>query len=668
MTTLLARVPTGQDPRTPPAAPESGWRDSGGDACPDGICAHCGQPAPQGERFCCTGCAGAYALIHELGLQRYYQGRDPGQVPAPVLPTGEDGTGGDAVGDLRQFATRQPDGTWGLTLLVDGVHCAACIWLIETALKRDPAVTQARVNLTARRLTLRWTGEPADGTRLAQLVTRLGYRVVPYDNARAQRSVDEEGRRLLRALAVAGFAAGNIMLLSVAVWAGLGQGGDGMGSATRDLFHWLSALIALPAILYAGQPFFRPAWAALRHGRTTMDVPISIGVTLASAMSLWETIVSGEHAFFDSATMLLFFLLIGRYLDHQARGKARSAAELLIGFMRQSVSRLEADGSISRVPADRVTAGDRVLVAAGENIAVDGRILEGRSAIDRSLIDGESLPADVGPGDDVLAGMVNLTGPLTVTVGATGDGTFLAGIARLMDAAEQGRARLVMLADRVARFYAPSVHSLALLTFIGWWLAGPWEPALLNAVAVLIITCPCALGLAVPVVQVVASGRLMRSGVLLKSATALERLETVDTVVFDKTGTLTLGQLELVPSPALDPATLTLAATLAAAHVSMAPATAADISQTAADLVFQGKSLEAVTTALDMAKSSGIVVRQNIVMAILYNVFAVPLAMAGLVTPLIAALAMSSSSLLVVGNALRLSRRKADASRRDARG
>ncbi len=772
------------------------------------ICAHCSAPvvAHENGAFCCAGCAAAFAFIRELGLGRYYAGRtldSATRLPRPPEEPSE---------DAAILALPAEDGTVSLSLLVDGLHCAACVWLIEQALQRDPAVITARVNLTSRRLTMRWRGGVDDAVPLVRLVQRLGYRIVPLDPAGADNASEEE-RALLRALAVAGFASANVMLLSVAIWAGFpGE----MGPATRDLLHWISALIALPALVYAGRPFFRSAAAALRARRTNMDVPIAIGVTLASAMSLWETTRSGPHAYFESVVMLLFFLLIGRYLDRRARGRVRSTAEHLMRFAASPATVRAADGTTERRPIATLKAGEIVLVAAGERVPVDGRVTEGRSTVDKSLIDGETLPVPVSSGSELLAGMLNLAGPLDIAVTAVGERTFLAEIIRLMEAAECGRARLVVLADRVARRYAPAVHLMALATFIGWTIVGPWQTALLNAVAVLIITCPCALGLAVPVVQVVASNRLFRRGILLKSATALERLAEVDTVVFDKTGTLTLGRPELRPGPEIDRAALEAAAALAArsrhplsralcraapdvpaadgveehpgeglsrltaegevrlgsrrwcgidatvadegsnselwfarpgyppvrfcfsdalrpdaaaavkrlksagkkilllsgdraepvsvvaaaleiaawssgvtpsekcrtldrlratgarvlmvgdglndgpalaaAHVSMSPATAADLCQTAADIVFQGLSLEAVPEVLDVARRSGRLVRQNLCLALGYNLAAVPLAMAGLVTPLIAAAAMSASSILVVANALRLGR------------
>jgi Cu2+-exporting ATPase len=587
-----------------------------------------------------------------------------------------------------------------------------------------------------------------------------------------------------------------------------------MGPATRTLLHWFSALIALPAIAYSIRPFAKSAWAALSHRRTNMDVPITVGVLLTAGISLFSTITHGEHAYFDSAVSLLFFLLLGRYLDRRARGQARSAAQRLLALGAQAVTVITASGDRRLLPVREVVPGMMLLVAAGERIAVDGRVREGSSELDMSLVTGETLPAKVEPGERVFAGTVNLAAPLRVEVAEVGEDTLLAGIVRLLEAAEQRRARYVSLAERIARAYTPVVHLAALLTFLGWVLlvGAGWQPALLIAASVLIITCPCALGLAVPAVQVVASGRLMRRGILLKSATALERLAEADYVVFDKTGTLTLGRPELVDAAAIEPRALALAASLAAnsrhplaralcravpegaaatgveerpglglrlgtkagevrlgsrrwcgvednragegpeiwltepgrpplrlgfvdqlrpdaidtvaalraqglavellsgdregtvkqvaetlgitkwraamtpaekterletlaregkrvlmvgdglndapglaaAFVSLSPSTAADITQTSADAIFQGVKLGAVTELLTVARRCRALVRQNFLLALGYNLLAVPLAILGFVTPLVAAIAMSSSSLIVTGNALRL--------------
>lgn len=683
---------------------------------------------------------------------------------------------------------------------VPGMRCAGCIAKLENGLALAPGIVAARVNFTAKSVTLTHLPE----TALPQLrgaIERLGFEAQPIGEALAS---DSDSKALLKALAVAGFAAMNIMLLSVSVWSGAVGG-------TRDLFHWLSAAIALPTVIYSGRPFFASAWRALRHGGTNMDVPISIGVILASALSLFETLMHGAHAYFDGAVMLLFFLLAGRWLDSVMRDRARDGVSALLKHSAPGALLIEPDGTTRWCVAAALAPGQQMLVAAGERLAADGEIVSGKSALDLSLLTGESAPLHVGIGSRVLAGTLNLEAPLTVRVTAVGEDRAIADIARLMEDAAQAKSRYVRIADRAARYYAPAVHSIALLSFAGWMLAGAgWHASLLIAVAVLIITCPCALGLAVPAAQIVAAGALMRAGVLIKDGSALERLAEADCVRFDKTGTLTLGRPVPVNLEALDgdargvalalarasrhplsealrhaleqaevtaatldeisetpgfgvsaiyagqnvslgrpsapvegsalatalmigaappqlirfddalrhdapqviaaiarlglssaiisgdrgaavapvAAQLGLAATtdmsphdkiaaiealqaqgahvlmigdglndgpaLAAGHVSMAPASASDAGQAAADAVFMGEGLMPIVTAIRVARATQAVVRQNMLLAVGYNLIAVPLAVLGLVTPLIAALAMSGSSLIVVANALRL--------------
>lgn len=767
-------------------------------------CLHCGLEVQESAGFCCSGCEAAYELIKGMGLEQYYRRRDFSAAVRPLRP--EDDA---AAVDYSAHVIEEADGRKRLHLMVEGMQCAACVWLIESVLARQPGVVSARLNMSTRRLVLKWRADETEAGTLISAVTILGYRLVPYDPALLNSEDKRREKELLRAMAVAGFAAGNVMLLSISVWAGHAEG---MGPATRGLLHWLSALIALPAIAYAGTPFFRSGLAALRTSRLNMDVPISIGVILASAMSLHETIVGGEHAYFDSAVSLLFFLLVGRYLEHRARGRARSAAEHLLALGAVAVTVLKPSGERVIMPPSQVVKGMTVLVAAGERIGVDGTVIAGDSEADLSLISGESMPTAVHPGDRVFAGSLNLSHPLTVRGEAAGADTLLAEIVRIMEAAERGRSRYVALADRIAGHYAPVVHGLALTTFLGWLVMGgaDWRQAMINAIAVLIITCPCALGLVAPVVNVIASGRLFRCGVLIKSGTALERLAEIDTVAFDKTGTLTTGRLELKKGELADNEALILAASLAgasrhplaraliraapttkpyegvkeipgcglelgeirlgsrswcgvgedqsadpelwltrpkaapvrfvfedclradaarvvaelknmgyrvalisgdrrsavastaaaldiedrqaamkpqdkcrrldklaaegrrvlmvgdglndapalaSAYASLSPSTAMDVSQTAADAVFQGDLLGPVAETLRVAVRARKLVRQNLALAFLYNAITVPLAVAGLVTPLLAAIAMSASSVMVIANALRLNER-----------
>ena len=770
------------------------------------LCRHCGEPlgADATGSFCSEECGKAFALIEEAGLTAFYDRLVLDPAMRPLRPEAR------PARDLALNVKSAGDGTASLDLMVDGLHCAACGWLIEIMLSRHPAVVTARVNYSTRRLRLTWHGGPEGGAKLVERIEALGFRLTPFDPARLDATLGKEMRELLRCLAVAGFAAANVMLLSVSVWAGHASS---MGPATRDLMHWLSALIALPAIFYSGRPFFRSAWQAVGNGYTNMDVPISIGVLAAAGMSLSETLRQGPYAYFDSALTLLFFLLIGRVLDLRARGRTREAAAHLLSLGVAGATRLADDGRAETVALSALHPGDRILVAAGERIGADGTVTTGRSDLDTSLLTGESLPAAIEPGSAVFAGQVNLSAPLTVTVTAAGGDTLLAEIVRMMEAAESGQTHYRRLADRLIPYYTPFVHVAALGTYLYWWaIAGViWQIALLRAVSVLIITCPCALGLAIPAVQVAASGRLFRRGILLKSATALEQLAEIDRVVFDKTGTLTLGNPELKDDPDRDEEMLRLAAgiartsrhplaravaaarpdvpafpnveeipgrglavasirlgsrvwagllddastepelwlslpgrprlrfaftetvrpdavetvtwlreagykvsllsgdrsvvvaamaarcgiadwqagfdplakvcwvsaakavsdrvlmvgdglndapALAAADVSMSPSSAADIAQTTADAVFQGTSLSAVREILWVAKKARSVIRENLAFAILYNLAAVPLAVIGLVTPPMAAALMSSSSLVVVLNALRLGGRR----------
>lgn len=700
-----------------------------------------------------------------------------------------------------------------VTLIVENMRCGSCMTAVEKALRTTPGVASARANLSAKRVAAHYDATTTDPEHLVAALDRAGFRA-----AEATYTPDEMARThasdLLRRLGVAGFAAANVMLLSVSVWAGLASD---MDRSAATLFHWLSALIALPAIVYSGQPFFRSALGALRAGRLNMDVPISLGIALASAMSLFQTMRGGYQVYFDAAIMLTFFLLIGRFLDENVRVRAKSAAENLLGLKALAATVIGDDGQPRRVPARALQPGMRVLVAAGERIPVDGRIVSGTSEIDESLITGETVPR-LGASDAMVhAGTVNITTPIEVEATATDDGTLIAEIARLMQSAEQGRGRYVRLADRAARIYAPAVHVLGAATFIGWMLAGAgWEPALTCAIAVLIITCPCALALAVPAVQVAATGRLFAKGVIVKAPDALERLAETDTIVLDKTGTLTLGEPHLIGSESVDRTILCQAAALAthsrhpysraivqaararglkpgwsvnireiagcglagespqgeerlgsaewvgadqeaadpaatlwyrrgtdapvafhfedaprpdareviaslrqagyavelvsgdratavaaaakaagidtwrakvrpdgkiarlaelnaeghttlmvgdglndapalaAGHASLSPSSAADISQTAADAIFQGERLGPILETLAVAQRTRAMSLQNFAIALGYNALFVPLAVAGYVTPLIAALAMSASSIAVTGNALRL--------------
>jgi Cu2+-exporting ATPase len=684
-------------------------------------------------------------------------------------------------------------------LAVPGMHCAGCMGKVERALGAVPGVVAARANLTARTIAVDHSAA-AEIPALVAALAGAGFAAEPREDVLEPPSTSRE---LLAPLAVAAFACMNVMLLSVSVW----SGADG---STRDLFHWFSAAIGVPAILYAGQPFFRSAWGALKRGRTNMDVPISIGVSLATGLSCYETLTGGKEAWFDGTLMLLLFLLAGRALDAMMRDRARAGVAALLRQAASGAMVVGPDGALHWTAAAALVPGMMMRVAAGERLAADGALAQGTSRFDQSLLTGETAPVPAAPGQPVLAGMLNLDAPVDVIVTAAGQGTALAAIAEAMEAAGQAKSAFVRIADRASRLYAPAVHTLAALSFAGWLIAGAsFHQALVVGIAVLIITCPCALGLAVPVAQVVAAGALLRQGIMVKDGSAIERLARVDRVLLDKTGTLTMGRpvpdaavLEALGEeeaavalalashsrhPLSQALALALAArgvraaaieqvhetagrgvnamwrglavslgrpsqsggtaaalaigagpvrvigfadrlrpdaksalaefkalgveasilsgdtaaavavtaretgltgqaaalpvdkleairrlqdagrrvlmvgdgindgpALAAADASIAPGSASDVGRQMADFVFTGDSLLALPRALRASRRTMRVVRENFAAAILYNAFAVPLAMAGLITPLMAAIAMATSSLIVVGNSLRL--------------
>ena len=420
------------------------------------------------------------------------------------------------------------DGDAGLKFSVPTIHCAACIGTIERGLYGVMGVHSARVNLSLKRLTVTGTATPQ---HVRDALTALGYEAYPLDVEALNTARDKVGRGLLLRMAVAGFAMMNVMLLSVAVW-------SGATDATRDLFHLISAMIAFPVVAYSAQPFFQSAWSALRVGRLNMDVPISLAIILAAGMSLFETLNSGAHAYFDAALSLTFFLLIGRFMDHRTRSAARSAAKELTALEVPNARRINGQ-NIETVAVASLHVGDHISVATGARVPVDGILVSDAALMDRSFLTGESIAVDLPQNGVLQAGEINVGAPLTLRATAVGEDTTLRRMASMVETAENSRNSYTALADKAAQAYAPLVHLLALLAFVGWaYAAGDIRHALNIAIAVLIITCPCALGLAVPAVSTAAISRLFEMGYLVKHATALERLAETTCVVFDKTGTL----------------------------------------------------------------------------------------------------------------------------------
>lgn len=712
--------------------------------------------------------------------------------------------------DLSHFIRRTDAGDATMDFAIDGADCAACIDDIESSARDVPGVVSARLNVGSRRLSVAWRDEACDAQSVLESLAARGFRAHPFELHRLEAEDVRQTRWLLRCLGVAGFAMMNVMLLSLAVW--FGAVSD-IGPETRDFFHWLSALLVMPAAAYAGQPFFRSALAALRARKLNMDVPISLGVILAIGMSLYETLNHAEHAYFDSAIMLLVFLLAGRALDQMMRVRMRTAAANMAALKGDLAHRLGPGGEIVTIPVAALRAGDCVMVRPGDRVPGDALVLSGASCVDESAITGETLPREICPGAKAWAGSLNGQGALTLRVTAAGESSLIDDVRRLVEQASEVKSRYRRLADRASAIYAPLVHLTALCTLAFWLLAGAGAHfAIVTAIAVLIVTCPCALALAVPAVQVVATGGLFRAGVYLNASDAIERFAEIDHVVFDKTGTLTLPAPRVANAHEIPADLLALAArlalssrhplavaiaraggadtpfadasetagagvsalvggvearlggaafcamadeaprgadvslmrlrvggrtatfeirqalradacqviadlrarnigvsilsgdrpdavapvaqalgvsdwrggvkpdekiafinqlsragrrvlmvgdglndapALAGAHASMSPIDAVDMARAGADAMFLGDRLAPIVLALDLSRKARALMRQNLWLAVVYNAVAVPLAVAGFVTPLIAALAMSGSSILVTLNALR---------------
>ncbi len=771
-------------------------------------CLHCGEDTKKiTEDFCCLGCCAAYKIINKLGFENYYKLRQQDFLAGKIKPQAIENP------DITEFVLSEPDGTNSVSLMVQGMHCAACVWLIESILKKQPDVSNARINLAKKTLFLRWQGDVKTGNELVQLIHNIGYKLLPFDEEILNSTEKKYSDSIVRALAVAGFGAGNIMLFSLSLWF---SDMVEMGAATRNMLHFFSSLIALPVVIFSARPFFKSAWNSIKQGYPNMDLAISIAIFLACVVSLLETFRSANHVYFDSAVMLVFFLLIGRYLDLKARKKAFAVATEFT-LLAASFGRVEEGAKIRVLPSKQLCEGMVLLVAAGEKIAADGIVIEGSSEIDTSLITGESLPRAILQYEEVFAGTINLLNPLKIKITKSPHNSLLADIIRLSEQAESKKSRYIRMADYLSRYYTPLVHLLALATFF-LWLKNGWEIALMNATAVLIITCPCALALAVPIVQTIAISNFIKKGILLKSGEALEKLCQTEIIVFDKTGSLTIGAPVLQEcrilkgsDPSLIAASLAknsrhpLAQAIAAhysgeflqlevkenqgfgleaqlsgtvlrlgrkefcgiesefkneenlltcfakfgedeavflfsdeiksdakqvierlrslnktiillsgdsknavmqvaqkleidefyfeqtpiskmqfleklksqnkkfimvgdglndapalslAHVSVSFSRASDIAQNIADIVIQGQKLMPIIDLIESSKKAMFLMKQNLVIALIYNLIAVPYAISGHVVPLIAALAMSTSSLLVLFNSLRMNSKK----------
>ena len=805
-------------------------------------CYHCGLSIPAGldlaveiggqrRQMCCAGCQAVAQAIVANGLADYYRHRDAmPESPREALPQ----IVADFVlfdhPDVQRNFVRRAEGAAGeheqeAALILEGITCAACVWLNESHVRRQPGVTSIDINYTTRRARVRWDERVTKLSAILEAIAAIGYRAHPYDVGRSEELAQKERKAALWRLFVAGFGMMQVMMYAVPVYLADGD----MTPDIEQLMRWASLILTVPVILYSAAPFFVSAWRDLKLHRVGMDVPVALGVGAAFAASVWATLIAAGEVYFDSVTMFVFFLLSGRYLEMMARQKAARSVETLARAIPAFATRLAAwpDTAGERVAVVELRAGDVVQIRPGETVPADGCVLDGESAADESLLTGESRPVPKRAGDALIGGSVNTASPLVMRVERVGEATRVAAIQRLMERAAAEKPRLVEMADRVAGHFVIALLVLAVVTALAWWWIDP-SRALWIFVAVLVVSCPCALSLATPAALTVATGALAARGVLVTRGHAIEALARADRFIFDKTGTLTAGQVELVEvipvrgeaafalamaaalergsehpiaramtaddsdagvsvtaarattgagveglidgrswrlgrpefvgaphgipippgigsnvgagdtvialgddegwqaffrlSDALRPEAVAMSAGLAAAgirlsifsgdacaaaarvgaalgipdargglspeekhaalkalqdagetvamvgdgvndapvlaraQVSIAMGGGADLARASADIVLLGNDLQALPAGLALARCAVRIVRQNLVWAFAYNLLVIPLAMAGWVTPWMAGIGMSASSLLVVLNALRLQR------------
>ncbi len=510
-------------------------------------CFHCDLPNPPGgevrgeidgvaREFCCIGCKSVCEAIYAAGLEGFYNRTPDGEVlgPPPEIPKELSLYDIDEV--QEEFVDSMEE-CREINLLVEGIHCAACVWLIENTLRQMPGVEKAEVNLTARRLKLRWNNSRVKLSSLLRHLGEVGYAAVPYDPQLVEDSLKRQNRHLLYRMAFAGFAMMNLLWISIALYSGADRG------EFRTMFHWVGFALATPTLVYSGAPFFRSAWAGLKQMHLSMDLPISIGAAITYLYSVYVTVTGTTQGdvYYDTVVNFLFVILVGRYLEAISKRQALASTQRLLD-LQPRVATVLRDGEEVLASIRSVKVGELVLVRPGDAIPVDGVVEEGESSVDESMLTGESEPVVKSGGDQVSAGTINNQGALTIRVGGILKDTTLGRIINLVEEAQASKAPIQCMADRIVPWFVAITLGLATITFL-WWVRSDFELALMASTAVLIITCPCAFGLATPLSIAVASGLGARNGILVKNGEVLESLSSIDHFVFDKTGTLTEGRM-----------------------------------------------------------------------------------------------------------------------------
>ncbi|WP_394375790.1 heavy metal translocating P-type ATPase [Stutzerimonas frequens] len=537
-------------------------------------CYHCGLPVPAGSHFqarvlgetralCCPGCQAVAEAIVKGGLESYYQHRSDTAVNPQALPQelGEELALYDRQDVQQPFVQHQGD-LASTSLMIEGISCAACGWLIERHLRNVRGVAEASLNLSNHRLNVRWSDSELPLSELLAELRRIGYAAHPYRADEAAERLANENRRSLRQLGVAGLLWMQVMMATMATWPEFNLD---LSESFFVTLRWTALLLTTPIVFYCCTDFFKGALRDIRTRHLTMDVSVSLAIGGAYVAGIWSTITGQGELYFDAVGMFALFLLAGRYLERRARERTAAATAQLVNLLPASCLRLDAQGHSSRILLSELQLGDQVLVQPGGLIPADGTIVSGQSSVDESLLTGEYLPLPRGAGDAVTAGTLNVEGPLTIEVQALGDDTRLSAIVRLLERAQADKPKLAELADRVAQWFLLVVLVVAIVVGLVWWQIDP-QRAFWIVLALLVATCPCALSLATPTALTTATGTLHKLGLLLTRGHVLEGLNQIDTVVFDKTGTLTEGRLTLSaihPLGALDAdACLALAAAL----------------------------------------------------------------------------------------------------------
>lgn len=534
-------------------APEMVEDASAGKSIPEasGACAHCGLPVPEalfdptkGENFCCSGCETVFSLLKGAGLSEYYAFREKiGEAGQPVLSEAFGASAEfDGVTFRELYCDKLPTGETRTELLLEGVHCAACVWLVEKLPRLEPAVVEARLDMARSSVALVWDDAMAPLSRIARTLARMGYRPRPFRGQEAARMRRDELRSLLIRIGVAGAVAGNVMLMAFALYSGevgLDEAGT-MDETTTRFFETLSLVVSLPA-LWAGSLFFRGAWSALRTRTPHMDLPIAIGILAGFGWGAYGVLSGAGKIYFDSITTLIFLLLVGRYLQRRHQLAAADAAELLHAVV-PGVATVVEGGATRRANSAELRVGVLVQVESGEVVPVDGVVREGCSALDKSLLSGEARPVSVAAGDLAEAGSLNLGSRLIIEATEAGEQTRVARLMREVEKALSTRTKLVGQADRIAGIFTVVVLLLALLVAI-YWVRMTGAPGIEHALALLIVACPCALGMATPLALSASVSQAARTKKLIFSPGALEELARPLDVVLDKTGTLTYGRL-----------------------------------------------------------------------------------------------------------------------------